>query len=170
MRRLYGRCARTGGLALFALALLAGPALLPIPPSASGIAHAASATTARAPSWAQLPQGQREFLAPLEDSWDSLSVQTRRKLIGIAQRQSTMTAEQRGRVQSRLTQWSQLSPEERDRARKNYQQLNKLPPEQRQDLTRRWQEARQPGATGSPTPAPAAPEGGGEAPNVHPQQ
>ncbi len=128
-----------------------------------GAAHAASATTARAPAWAQLPSAQKEFLAPLEESWESLGVQTRRKLIGIAQRQTTMTSEQRERVKSRLSQWAQLSTEERELARKNYQQLNKLPPDQRQDLARRWQEAKQPAPT-------ATPDGGGEGATPAPQQ
>ncbi|MCE2948174.1 MAG: DUF3106 domain-containing protein [bacterium] len=155
-----------GCAALLALALFAAPHWAPLLPAAAGTVHAASATAARAPSWAQLPQAQKEFLAPLEESWDSLAVQTRRKLIGIAQRQATMTSEQRERVKSRLSQWSQLSAEERDRARKNYQQLNKLPADQRQDLARRWQEARQPWAPA----APAGADGGGEATTALPQQ
>jgi len=145
---------------LLAMCICMG-ALLPWP-AASGMAQAASATAARAPTWAQLPPAQREFLAPLEDNWDSLGVQTRRKLVGIAQRQSKMTSEQRERVQSRLSEWSQLSVEERERARKNYQQLSRLPPEQRQDLARRWQEARQPAA-------PAVPEGSGDPHTPSPQ-
>jgi hypothetical protein len=145
---------------MLALALLAGQALLPLPPASAGLAHAASATPARAPTWAQLTRPQKAFLAPLEENWDSLGVQTRRKLVGIAQQQATMTAEQRERVKSRLSEWSQLSPEDRERARKNYQQLSKLPAEQRQDLARRWQEARQ-----QTVPAPAAADGGSTAPN-----
>jgi hypothetical protein len=137
--------------ALCALFLFAGPSLMVPAAIGGGSAHAASATTARAPSWAQLPQAQKAFLAPLEENWDSLSVQTRRKLIGIAQRQATMTSEQRERVQSRLSQWAQLSTEEQERARKNYQQLNKLPPDQRQDVARRWQETRPPGPAGTET-------------------
>jgi hypothetical protein len=151
--------ARAG--ALCALLLFAGPSLIVPATNSGGGAHAASATTARAPSWAQLPQAQKAFLAPLEETWDSLSVQTRRKLIGIAQRQATMTSEQRERVQSRLSQWAQLSTEEQERARKNYQQLNKLPADQRQDLARRWQGTRQPG--------PAGTEASGEGPAAAPQ-
>lgn len=147
--------------ALATLVLFAGPSLLPPATGTSGSVHAASATTARAPSFAQLPQAQKAFLAPLEETWDSLGVQTRRKLIGIAQRQATMTSEQRERVQSRLSEWAQLSTEERERARKNYQQLNKLPADQRQDLARRWQETRQPGTSGA--------EASGDAPAATPQ-
>ena len=90
-------------------------------------------------------------------------MQTRRKLIGIAQRQATMTTEQRERVKSQLSQWAQLSTEERERARKNYQQLNKLPADQRQDVARRWQETKQPAPAG-------ATEGGVEGAAPAPQQ
>lgn len=167
-RSLVGRSARRPRAALGTSALVAvmfSFGALPLGGTAwaVGAAHAASATSARAPAWAQLPQAQKAFLAPIEESWDSLSVQTRRKLIGIAQRQATMTSEQRERVQSRLSQWAQLSTEERDLARRNYQQLNRLPPDQRQDLARRWQEAKQPAPAGTA-------EVGGEGATPAPQQ
>ncbi|MBC7780424.1 MAG: DUF3106 domain-containing protein [Proteobacteria bacterium] len=107
---------------------------------------------ARQSSWAQLPPEQKQFLAPLADQWDSLSSQTRRKLVGIAQRQQTMSPEQKERVQSRLTQWASLSAEERELARKNYQQLKTLPPDQRQSLARRWHEAQQAGVPAEAVP------------------
>lgn len=136
------RCppARSRSLALLGGAILGLTLTLG---SVSSDLHAAAATSQRAPTWVQLPAGQKAFLAPLAENWDALSVTTRRKLIGIAQRQSQMTREQKERVQARLPQWAQMSAEDRELARRNYQQLNRLPADQRQEVTRRWQEAQQ---------------------------
>jgi len=90
------------------------------------------------PSWAELPSGQQEVLAPLASEWDQLDSLRKRKWIGIAKRYPTMKADEQARVQKRMQDWAKLTPAQRNAARERYKKLEKLPPEKRQTLREEW--------------------------------
>jgi len=80
------RFALTRALAAIALALAV---------SAAGAAGPAK----KSPSWAELTADQQEILAPLKPQWEQLSVERRKKWVGIAKRYPAMKAEEQVRAE-----------------------------------------------------------------------
>ena len=122
----------------------------------------AFAVDTKAPSWAELTPAQKEILAPLEQDWNSMESQRRKKWLKMAEHYPQMTPEQQQRVQSRMREWVALTPEQRAQARARYKKMEKLPPEKRQEIKRKWnqyQEERDRKSRTAPQPLtpPAAP-------------
>lgn len=116
------------------IAVALGVALLAVP------AVSLAATPAPAPTWAQLDADKRQVLAPLEQEWDRMSAERRKKWFGIAQRYPKMKPAEQERVQRRMIDWVRLSPQQRREARENYRKLGKLNAEKKADLAQRWAE------------------------------
>lgn len=107
-------------------------------PGAAGAAGTPAAATARAPQaatgpkWNELSTGQRQALAPLERSWNSIDAPRKRKWIEVADRFPAMPADERQRVQDRMVPWTALTPAERARARVQFQETRRIGAEERQ--------------------------------------
>lgn len=101
---------------------------------------AGAASPANAPTWSQLNPDHQQILSPLEKDWDQLSVERRKKWVGIAQRYPKMKASEQKRVQQRMIDWVKLSPQQRRAARETYRKIGKLAPAKRTDLAQRWAE------------------------------
>ncbi|HEU4622627.1 MAG TPA: DUF3106 domain-containing protein [Burkholderiaceae bacterium] len=99
----------------------------------------APTATAR-PTWSELTPAQRQALAPLQNDWDGLDAERKRKWLEISARMPNMQPAERERVQQRMRDWAAMSPKERQEARRNYRELKKTPPDQRQ---RAWEQYQQ---------------------------
>ena len=69
-----------------------------------------------------------------------MSVERRRKWVGIAQRYPKMKLAEQQRVQQRMIDWVRLSPQQRREARENYRKIGKIASEKKTDLAQRWAE------------------------------
>lgn len=138
-----------GRLALPCLAValggvaLAGWAASPAPAPAASAAPARVAPPSAAPvaatsgpAWSALTAGQRQALAPLGSTWDSIDAPRKRKWIEVADRFPRMPADERQRVQDRMAAWAAMTPAERTRARMQFQETRSIGVEERQA---RWQ-------------------------------
>ena len=92
------------------------------------------------PYWASLTADQQQVLAPLAGEWNRLSVEQRRKWLGIAKRYPAMKPAAQQRVQMRMQKWAKLTPEQRWQAREQYRSIGKLAPDRREELRRYWAE------------------------------
>jgi len=79
---------------------------------------------------------QRQALAPLGATWDSIDSPRKRKWIEVADRFPRMPADERQRVQDRMAAWAAMTPAERTRARVQFQETRSIGAEERQA---RWQ-------------------------------
>ena len=92
------------------------------------------------PYWIELPQAQRQALAPLADDWERLDLQTKKKWVEIANRYPRMSPDEQGRTQQRMREWARLTPDQRRVARDSFARIRSMNPEQRADLLRKYQE------------------------------
>lgn len=109
---------------------------------AAGLAASAYAQPigTRAPSWADLPPPEKQFLTPFASEWDSWDSTRKAKWRGIAQRYPKMAPDEQERVRQQMTAWAQLSPAERAAARERYKTLRTLPPEKKQEVRQKWEQ------------------------------
>jgi len=80
--------------------------------SAPTIPHdRATAIPAKKPdgTWENLKPTQQQILAPLEDDWDYMLPDSRKKWIQVANIYPKMSEQDQQRLQSRMTGWSKLS-------------------------------------------------------------
>lgn len=94
----------------------------------------------RGPQWATLTADQQQMLSPLALEWNKLSLEHKKKWLGIAKRYPAMKPEEQKRVQSRMQRWAKLTPEQRWQAREQYRSIGKLAPDRRDELRRHWAE------------------------------
>ena len=119
----------------------ARPAVIPVTarPVSAGASASTGSTLAQGKPvvsdtfrWRSLSAPQRRALAPLEQDWDSIDMQRRRKWLEIASRFSSLSSDEQARMQDRMRDWARLSPIERSQARIIFQQAQKITPETRQ--------------------------------------
>jgi hypothetical protein len=115
-------------------------ALLPFLLAAFAATTAVAAPKDRGPQWATLTADQQQILSPLAAEWNKLSLDHKRKWLGIAKRYPAMKAEEQKRVQSRMQSWAKLTPEQRWQAREQYRTIGKIAPDRREELRRQWAE------------------------------
>ena len=118
---------------------LAPPAIAADPPPAAAAPSTAPSRPAR-PYWIELALPQREALAPLEQDWERLDVQTKKKWVEIANRYPKMTPDEQGRTQQRMREWAMLTPDQRRVARDSFARVRSMSPEQRADMLRKYHE------------------------------
>lgn len=90
-------------------------------------------------TWESLKSGQQQILAPLEDDWDYMLPDSRKKWIQVANLYPKMSATDQQRLQSRMTSWSQLSQKNRRIARENYLSSLKFPAEKKAEAWSAYQ-------------------------------
>jgi Protein of unknown function (DUF3106) len=95
----------------------------------------------KGPQWATLTTDQQQILSPLAGEWNKLSLEHKKKWLGIAKRYPAMKTEEQKRVQSRMQSWAKLTPEQRWQAREQYRSIGKLAPDHsKEELRRQWAE------------------------------
>ncbi|OYY15294.1 MAG: hypothetical protein B7Y05_06315 [Polynucleobacter sp. 24-46-87] len=90
-------------------------------------------------TWEGLKPGQQKILAPLEDDWDYMLPESRKKWMQIANLYPRMSEIDRQRLQSRMTSWSSLSQKNRRIARENYLSSLKFPTEKKAEAWSAYQ-------------------------------
>ena len=115
----------------------------------SVIAQTSSATTnSKAPlipekkpdgTWDGLKPTQQQILAPLEDDWDYMHPDSRKKWIQVANIYPKMSKQDQDRLQSRMASWSNLSQKERRIARENYLSSLQFPAEKKAEAWSAYQ-------------------------------
>ncbi|MCA0177213.1 MAG: DUF3106 domain-containing protein [Proteobacteria bacterium] len=116
-------------LSFCVLLVLAGSALAA--PDEAPPLRVAQLDTQAAPRWAALPSGERELLAPLQGSWDTMEPESRLKWREIARRFPDMPASRQQRVRDRMEDWAHMSPQQRVQARQTFQGSKGLSREER---------------------------------------
>lgn len=110
--------------------------------SAPSTAHGKAPTIpAKKPdgTWESLKLTQQQILAPLEDDWDYMLPDSRKKWMQLANIYPKMSAQDQQRLQSRMTGWSKLSQKERRLARENYLSSLKFPAEKKAEAWTAYQ-------------------------------
>ena len=90
-------------------------------------------------TWESLKPGQQKILAPLEDDWDYMLPDSRKKWIQVANLYPKMSEADQQRLQSRMTGWSKLSQKDRRIARENYLSSLKFPAEKKAEAWSAYQ-------------------------------
>ena len=90
-------------------------------------------------TWENLKPEQQKILAPLEDDWDYMLPDSRKKWIQVANLYPKMSETDQQRLQSRMTSWSNLSQKDRRLARENYLSSLKFPAEKKAEAWSAYQ-------------------------------
>lgn len=72
------------------------------------------------PAWAALPPLQRQALAPLAGTWDSLSAGQQRKWLEVSRNYPALPVADQAKMHGRMSEWVALSARERSAARLNF--------------------------------------------------
>jgi hypothetical protein len=99
-----------------------------------------SINTSHAQTWVQLPDSQKEILAPLESDWSSITKDQKKKWVEVANRYPQMVDTEKSILQSRMSEWANLSPEQRRAARDNYLRSLKFSPEKKAEAWHAYQQ------------------------------
>ena len=90
-------------------------------------------------TWESLKPAQQKILSPLEDDWDYMLPDSRKKWIQVANLYPKMSDVDQQRLQSRMTSWSKLSQRDRRIARENYLTSLKFPAEKKAEAWSAYQ-------------------------------
>lgn len=90
-------------------------------------------------TWESLKPRQQKILAPLEDDWDYMLPDSRKKWIQVANLYPKMSEADQQRLQSRMMGWSKLSQKDRRIARENYLSSLKFPAEKKAEAWSAYQ-------------------------------
>lgn len=90
-------------------------------------------------TWDGLKPVQQQILAPLEDDWDYMHPDSRKKWIQVANIYPKMSKQDQDRLQSRMASWSNLSQKERRIARENYLSSLQFPAEKKAEAWSAYQ-------------------------------
>lgn len=91
-------------------------------------------------TWESLSPRQQMILTPLENDWDFMKPEVRKKWIQIANLYPKMTEADQQRLQSRMNSWSKLSQKDRRIARENYLSSLKFPSEKKAEAWNAYQQ------------------------------
>lgn len=93
----------------------------PAPPTSQAQAlKPAKAAPAATSGWPRLNASQKQALAPLAGTWDTLSQAHQRKWLEVSKNYSSLSAPEQGKMHERMTEWAALKPQERAQARLNF--------------------------------------------------
>jgi Protein of unknown function (DUF3106) len=100
------------------------------PPSKSSatapIEASASRGTSSQPLWKDLSPAEQTSLRPLAPSWDSTSIDRKRKWLSVAKDFDKLPREQQAKMHARMTEWTALSSQQRTSARMNFAENRQL--------------------------------------------
>lgn len=114
------RVLRAVGGALLLLGAAAMSMAQPLKAEPSQAATAAKASGQPGPAWAALNPQQRQALAPLAATWDSLSAGQQRKWLEVSRNYPALPFADQAKMHGRMSEWVALSARERSAARLNF--------------------------------------------------
>lgn len=88
------------------------------------------------PTWAELSNGERQALQPLQAQWNDIDSQRKQKWRDVAMRYPGLPAVQQARLRERMVEWATMTPAQRNTARISFEEMRKLPATERQT---RWE-------------------------------
>lgn len=88
------------------------------------------------PLWSELTEPQRQALAPLGRTWDTVSEAQKRKWLALSENFPKMPAPEQARLQSHMSEWVALSSQQRTQARLNFGETKQLSPD---DKKAKWE-------------------------------
>jgi Protein of unknown function (DUF3106) len=80
----------------------------------------ASKASESGPSWQSLSSADKSALKPMQDDWQNLDANRKKKWLAVATRYQTMNAADQARMHQRMVEWAKLTPTQRAVARDNY--------------------------------------------------
>jgi hypothetical protein len=83
------------------------------------------------PAWKDLSPAQQEALKPLNEHWNNLSDERRRKWLELSKNYPSLSPDEQAKLHSRMATWVTLSQQQRTQARLNYTESKKLSPEEK---------------------------------------
>ncbi|MBC7601563.1 MAG: DUF3106 domain-containing protein [Ramlibacter sp.] len=83
------------------------------------------------PTWAELVPEQRQALAPLAGTWETVSEAQKRKWIALSGNFTKLPPAEQVKMHSRMTDWVALSSAQRTQARLNFGETKQLAPEEK---------------------------------------
>ena len=92
------------------------------------------------PTWAELTAPQRQSLAPLAASWNTLSEAHKRKWLALSQNYPNLPPAEQARVHSRMAEWAALSPQQRTTARLNFAESKNVPVQDKKAMWEAYQQ------------------------------
>ena len=162
-------------LPLLATAQVELPQAAAQPPSARPApVKVAQAKTESRPTWHELTAAQKLALAPLANTWVTLSEAHKRKWIALSQNYPSTPPAEQARMHSRMAEWAALSPQQRNQARLNFAESQKVAPDDKKAKWEAYQalppEEKKKLAAGAAQAKPAAPPTAVAAHPVPPQK
>ncbi len=95
-------------------------------PTVKSPAAAAGTRAAGAAGWNRLSTAQKQALAPLAGSWDTLTGAHQRKWLEVSKNYHGLSADEQGKMHARMAEWAALSPQERAQARLNFGKTSEI--------------------------------------------
>ena len=89
------------------------------------------------PAWENLEDDQQTTLAPLQDQWQWLTVQQKRRWLLIADSYDDFSPEEQARIAEHMKEWAKFSLVDQSQARLNYSNTSNLSAEEKRQL---WEE------------------------------
>ncbi len=117
----------------------------PAPPASRAAGAKAANPTVKAatvgkrvtqPAWADISPAQREVLAPLAGTWDTVSEAQKRKWLALTDNFPRLSPDDQAKLRSRMTEWVGMSAQQRSQARLNFGESQKLAPD---DKRAKWE-------------------------------
>ncbi|WP_048438614.1 DUF3106 domain-containing protein [Caenimonas sp. SL110] len=119
------------------------PALSPSAPASRAAAPRPASAPVKAaakritkPAWTEISPAQREVLAPLAGTWDSVSEAQKRKWLALSDNFPKLAPAEQAKLRSRMTEWVGMSAQQRSQARLNFGESQKLAPD---DKRAKWE-------------------------------
>ena len=125
--------------------IAAPPAVLDTGPAANRnrpapVKVAAAPKAEAKPTWAELTAPQRQSLAPLAASWNTLTEAHKRKWLALSQNYPNLPPAEQARVHSRMAEWAALSPQQRTTARLNFAESKNVPAQDKKAMWEAYQQ------------------------------
>jgi len=87
-------------------------------------------------AWQRLSKRQKQALAPLASSWDTLTPVQQQKWLKLSRGFLQLSDEEQNTLHARMSDWASLSPKQRNQARFHFNSTQKLPID---DKRAQWQ-------------------------------
>ena len=83
------------------------------------------------PRWTDLTAVQRQTLAPLAESWNTINEAQKRKWLALSTKYPKLPSAEQAVLNSRMSEWAGMSPQQRTQARLNFGETRQLAPDDR---------------------------------------
>ena len=92
----------------------------------TGTRTAQARPASNGPLWVELTTAQRQALAPLAGTWDTVSEAQKRKWLAMSVKFPKLAPDEQAKLHSRMSEWVALSPQQRTQARLSFGEAKQL--------------------------------------------